>query len=73
MRLPAPASAAWVASDPLELPRCLEKDGVQAAREILARDLGQEKMLTDCVSLGVRDFVVKPFEPQRILSAVAKR
>ncbi len=59
-----------------------EKDGLEAAREILAGDpnarivmvtaLGQEKMLMDCLSLGVKDFVVKPFEPQRILSAVEK-
>ncbi len=59
-----------------------EKDGVAAAREILAKDpnarivmvtaLGQEKMLLDCISIGVKDFVVKPFEPQRILSAVQK-
>ena len=59
-----------------------EKDGLEAAREILAKDpqarivmvtaLGQEKMLMDCMSLGVKDFVVKPFEPQRIINAVQK-
>jgi two-component system chemotaxis response regulator CheY len=59
-----------------------EKDGVDAAREILTKDpnarivmvtaLGQEKMLLDCLSLGVKDFVVKPFEAQRIVSAVQK-
>jgi two-component system chemotaxis response regulator CheY len=59
-----------------------EKDGLEAAREILAKDpqarivmvtaLGQEKMLMDCLSLGVKDFVVKPFEPQRIINAVQK-
>ena len=59
-----------------------EKDGLEAAREILNRDpnarivmvtaLGQEKMLMDSVALGVRDFVVKPFEPQRIISAAEK-
>lgn len=59
-----------------------EKDGVEAAREILARDpnarivmvtaLGQEKMLLDCMRIGVKDFVVKPFEPKRIISAVEK-
>lgn len=59
-----------------------EKDGVEAAREILSQDpnarivmvtaLGQEKMLLDCMSIGVRDFVVKPFEPKRIISAVEK-
>ncbi len=59
-----------------------EKDGLEAAREILARDpgarivmvtaLGQEKMLLDCLSLGVKDFVVKPFAPERIICAVQK-
>jgi two-component system chemotaxis response regulator CheY len=57
-------------------------DGLQAAREILAQfpdarivmvtALGQEKMLMDCIGIGVRDFVVKPFTPERILSAVKK-
>ncbi len=59
-----------------------EKDGVEASREILAEDpgarivmvtaLGQEKMLMDCIALGVRDFVVKPFASDRLLSAVEK-
>lgn len=59
-----------------------EKDGVEAAREILSRDpnarivmvtaLGQEKMLIDCMQIGVKDFVVKPFEAKRIISAVEK-
>ncbi len=59
-----------------------EKDGLEAAREILQKDpqarivmvtaLGQEKMLMDSLSLGVKDFVVKPFEPERIVSAVQK-
>ena len=59
-----------------------EKDGLQAAKEILERDpeariimitaLGQEKMLIDSFKAGVKDFVVKPFEPERILSAVEK-
>ena len=58
------------------------KDGVEAAKEILAADpearivmvtaLGQEKMLLDCVAMGVRDFVVKPFTAERIVSAVHK-
>jgi two-component system, chemotaxis family, chemotaxis protein CheY len=58
------------------------KDGLAAAREILAGDpnarivmvtaLGQEKMLLDSIALGVRDFVVKPFTAERILSAVVK-
>jgi two-component system chemotaxis response regulator CheY len=59
-----------------------EKDGLAAAREIIGRHpdarivmvtaLGQEKMLEDSIALGVRDFVVKPFEKERIISAVNK-
>ena len=58
------------------------KDGQEAARDILSADpkariimvtaLGQEKMLLDCILMGVRDFVVKPFTIDRILSAVEK-
>jgi two-component system, chemotaxis family, chemotaxis protein CheY len=59
-----------------------DKDGLEASREILAADpkarivmvtaLGQEKMLLDCIAIGVRDFVVKPFAADRLLSAVLK-
>ena len=59
-----------------------EKDGKDAAKEILASDpsariimvtaMGQEQMLLDCIALGVRDFVAKPFTTERILSAASK-
>jgi two-component system chemotaxis response regulator CheY len=59
-----------------------EKDGLEAAREILERNpdariimvtaLGQEKMLLDSFKIGVKDFVVKPFQPDRIITAVEK-
>ncbi|HEB30689.1 hypothetical protein LCGC14_2153960 [marine sediment metagenome] len=59
-----------------------EKDGLEAARDILMKfpeariimvtALGQEKMLVDSIKLGVKDFVVKPFEAERIISAVEK-
>lgn len=59
-----------------------EKDGVQAAAEILSFDrqariimvtaLGQEKLLAKAVQLGVKDFVVKPFTPERIRSAAER-
>ncbi len=59
-----------------------EKDGLDAAREILAKypearivmvtALGQDKMLMDSIKIGVRDFVVKPFAPERIISAVER-
>ena len=59
-----------------------DKDGIEAARDILEQDpdariimvtaLGQEKMLLDSFQIGVRDFVVKPFAPERIVSAAEK-
>lgn len=59
-----------------------EKDGIQAAEEILRMDpsariimvtaLGQENLLTKAVKLGVRDFVVKPFPPERLQKAAEK-
>jgi two-component system chemotaxis response regulator CheY len=58
------------------------KNGVDAAREILKIDpsakiimvtaLGQESLLKECIELGVKDFIVKPFTPERILSAINK-
>jgi len=59
-----------------------EMDGFEAAKEILGKHpdarivmvtaLGQEKMLLDSIKVGVKDFVVKPFKPERIISAVEK-
>ena len=59
-----------------------EKDGLEAAKEILEMDedariimvtaLGQERMLVDSFKIGVKDFVVKPFKPERLLTAVQK-
>lgn len=57
------------------------KNGLDAAKEILQIDkhakiiivtsLGQEKMLNECVQAGVRDYIVKPFSKERILSSVS--
>ena len=59
-----------------------EKDGLQALREILSFDptarvvmcsaLGQESKVLESIKAGARDFVVKPFQPQRVLEAVGK-
>ena len=58
------------------------KNGVDAAKEIMAEDkdariimvtaLGQEEYLKECISLGVKDFIVKPFSKERVLSAIKK-
>jgi two-component system chemotaxis response regulator CheY len=59
-----------------------EKDGLTALREIIAVDpaakvimcsaLGQESKVLESIKLGAKDFVVKPFQADRVLSAVEK-
>jgi two-component system chemotaxis response regulator CheY len=59
-----------------------EKDGLQALAEIMTLDpgarvlmcsaLGQESKVIESIKLGARDFVVKPFAPERLLEAVGK-
>ena len=59
-----------------------EKDGLQALREIMALDpaarvimcsaLGQESKVIESIKAGAKDFVVKPFQADRVLDAVSK-
>ena len=59
-----------------------EKDGLQALREILSVDptarvvmcsaLGQESKVLESIKAGAKDFVVKPFQAERVLEAVGK-
>ena len=59
-----------------------EKDGLAALREILAVDpgakvvmcsaLGQESKVLESIKSGAKDFVVKPFQADRVLEAVGK-
>lgn len=58
------------------------KNGADAAKEILEMDpkariimitaLGQEELLKDCIAAGVKDFIVKPFQKDRVLTAIKK-
>ncbi|HXE44810.1 MAG TPA: response regulator [Conexibacter sp.] len=58
------------------------KDGLAALRELIEFDpaalvvvcsaLGQETKVLDAIKSGAKDFVVKPFERDRLLSAVDK-
>lgn len=55
-------------------------DGLQAAKEILAFDplariimvsaMGQQAMVVSAIKSGAKDFIVKPFDAERIISAV---
>ena len=59
-----------------------EKDGLAALKEIIALDpaarvvmcsaLGQESKVLESIKAGARDFVVKPFQADRVIDAVGK-
>lgn len=59
-----------------------EMDGLSALKEIRAIDpkaqvimltaLGQESVVLEAIRSGARDFIVKPFDRDRVLSAINK-
>lgn len=59
-----------------------EKDGVTALKEIQALDpnatiimcsaMGQQAMVIDAIQAGAKDFIVKPFQAERVIEAVSK-
>ncbi len=59
-----------------------EMDGLTALKEIVSFDskarvvmltaLGQESVVLEAVKSGARDFIVKPFEHDRIMKAISK-
>lgn len=59
-----------------------EMDGIQALREIRQFDssaavimcsaMGQQAMVIDAIQAGARDFIVKPFQADRVIEAIRK-
>lgn len=59
-----------------------EMDGLTALKEIVSLDpkarvvmltaLGQESVVLEAVKSGARDFIVKPFEHDRVMKAIGK-
>ena len=59
-----------------------EMDGIEAVKAIKAFDagakiimcsaMGQQTMVMDAIRAGARDFIVKPFQPDRVLEAIRK-
>ena len=59
-----------------------DMNGVEAVKEIIKMDpnakiimcsaMGQQAMVIDAIQAGARDFVVKPFQPERVIEAVKK-
>jgi len=56
--------------------------GIDAVRQIVAEDpdakilmcsaMGQQALVIEAIQAGARDFVVKPFQPSRVLEAVQR-
>ncbi len=59
-----------------------EMDGITAVREIKRLDpqakiimctaMGQKNMVLEAVAAGARDFIVKPFQPEKVVESVRK-
>ncbi len=59
-----------------------EMDGISALREIKKHDpqanvimctaMGQKNMVMEAVAAGAKDFIVKPFQPEKVLEAIQK-
>ena len=59
-----------------------EMDGIEALKKIIAADpsakvvmcsaLGQSSMVIEAIQAGARDYIVKPFQPDRVIEAVQK-
>ncbi|MFC5471722.1 response regulator [Cohnella suwonensis] len=42
------------------------------AKIIMCSAMGQQGMVVEAIQAGARDFVIKPFQPERVLEAVMK-
>ena len=59
-----------------------EKDGIEALKEIKEKNadanvimvsaMGQQSMVIEAIQAGAKDFVVKPFQPERVMEAIKK-
>jgi two-component system chemotaxis response regulator CheY len=59
-----------------------EMSGIEAVREICREDpdakilmcsaMGQQALVVEAIQAGAKDFVVKPFQPSRVLEAVQR-
>jgi two-component system, chemotaxis family, chemotaxis protein CheY len=58
------------------------KDGIEALKQIMTADsnakvvmcssMGQQSLITEALKSGAKDFVIKPFQPQKVMEVLAK-
>jgi len=59
-----------------------EMDGIEAVRTIIKMDpgarvlmcsaMGQQLLVVEALEAGARDFIIKPFQPEKVVEAVRK-
>ena len=50
-----------------------EMDGIESLKEIrMCSAMGQQAMVIEAIQSGAKDFIVKPFQAERVLEAVKK-
>ena len=64
------------------MPRMEEVDGIAAVREIVKIDpqakiimvsaMGQHALVVEAIQAGAKDFIVKPFQPSRVVEAIRR-
>ncbi|MEI7473833.1 MAG: response regulator [bacterium] len=63
----------------ITMPQC---DGIQALKQIMTHNtaakvimcsaMGQQSMVIESIQAGAKDFIVKPFQPNRVIESVKK-
>ena len=48
------------------------RSGDPSARVVMCSAMGQQSMVIESIQAGAKDFIVKPFQPDRVLEAVQK-
>ncbi|WP_456474469.1 response regulator [Candidatus Pyrohabitans sp.] len=59
-----------------------EKDGIEAVKEIIDYDpnariiicsaLGQQSMIIEAIQAGAKDYIIKPFQPGKLVESIKK-
>ena len=64
------------------MPKMEEIDGIGAVKEIMKVDpqakiimvsaMGQHALVVEAIQAGARDFIIKPFQPSRVVEAIRR-